>query len=79
MARAGKALRRSSGPSKESPKCQSGRDPKPQNNVREHGIQQITTLTHLIANDLSTATQRQSPQIPEAALSHLDKKIADLS
>jgi hypothetical protein len=66
--------------SKESPKMSSGRDPKtPEQLVREQDIQQLQLSRTRIANDLSTATHPNHRKSLEAALAHLDKKIADLS
>jgi hypothetical protein len=66
--------------SKESPKMSSGRDPKTEEQqVREQDIQQLQLSRTRIANDLSTATHPNHRKSLEAALAHLDKKIADLS
>src|SRR3982074_3678384 len=66
--------------SKESPKMSSGRDPKTEEQqVREQGIQQLQLSRTRIANDLSTATHPNHRKSLEAALAHLDKKIADHS
>jgi len=45
----------SAGPSKESPKMSSGRDPKTESNRSEQGILQLQLSRTRIANDLSTA------------------------
>jgi hypothetical protein len=66
--------------SKESPQMSSGRDPKTEEQqVREQGILQLQLSRTRIANDLSTATHPNHRKSLEAALAHLDKKIADLS
>jgi hypothetical protein len=66
--------------SKDSPKMSSGRDAKTeQQMLREQDIQQLQLSRTRIANDLNTATHPNHRKSLEAALAHLDKKIADLS
>ncbi|HXN53435.1 MAG TPA: hypothetical protein VN943_16000 [Candidatus Acidoferrum sp.] len=66
--------------SKEGSKTSSGRDPKSaEQQVREQDIQQLQLSRTRIANDLATATHPNHRKSLEAALAHLDKKIADLS
>jgi hypothetical protein len=47
--------------------------------VREQSIQQLQLSRTRINNDLSGATNPHHRKSLEAALAHLDKKIADLS
>ena len=47
--------------------------------LREQDIQQLQLSRTRIANDLNTATHPNHRKSLEAALAHLDKKIADLS
>ncbi len=66
--------------SKESPKTSSGHELKsPEQQAREQDIQQLQLSRTRIANDLNTATHPNHRKSLEAALAHLDKKIADLS
>ena len=66
--------------SKESPKMSSGHDPKTaEQQLREQDIKQLQLSRTRIANDLGTATHPNHRKSLEAALAHLDKKIADLS
>ena len=66
--------------SKENPKQSAGRDGKSeQQQNREKDIQQLQLSRTRIANDLNTATHPNHRKSLEAALAHLDKKIADLS
>jgi hypothetical protein len=66
--------------SKQAPKKSFGREPKTaQQEGREKDIQQLQLSRIRIANDLNTATHPNHRKSLEAALAHLDKKIADLS
>jgi hypothetical protein len=66
--------------SKEIPKASSGREPKSAEQLaREQDIKQLQLSRTRIANDLATATHPNHRKSLEAALAHLDKKIADLS
>jgi hypothetical protein len=66
--------------SREVAKPSSERDPKSaQQQLREQDIQQLQLSRTRIANDLNTATHPNHRKSLEAALAHLDKKIADLS
>jgi hypothetical protein len=66
--------------SREVAKPSSERDPKSaEQQVREQDIQQLQLSRTRIANDLATATHPNHRKSLEAALAHLDKKIADLS
>jgi hypothetical protein len=66
--------------SREVAKPSSERDPKSaEQQVREQSIQQLQLSRTRIANDLVTATHPNHRKSLEAALAHLDKKIADLS
>ncbi len=66
--------------SREVAKPSSERDPKSaERQVREQDIQQLQLSRTRIANDLATATHPNHRKSLEAALAHLDKKIADLS
>ena len=66
--------------SKEGSKTSSGRDPKsPEQQLREQDIQQLQLSRTRIANDLSTATHPNHRKSLEAALAHLDKKIAEIN
>jgi hypothetical protein len=66
--------------SREVAKPQSERDPKSaQQQIREQDIKQLQLSRTRIANDLNTATHPNHRKSLEAALAHLDKKIADLS
>ena len=66
--------------SREVAKPSSERDPKSaQQQVREQDIQQLQLSRTRIANDLATATHPNHRKSLEAALAHLDKKIAALS
>ena len=61
-------------------KASSGREPKSDQQVlREQDIQQLQLSRIRIVNDLNTATHPNHRKSLEAALAHLDKKIADLS
>jgi hypothetical protein len=61
-------------------KVSAERDPKSaQQQAREQDIQQLQLSRTRIANDLATATHPNHRKSLEAALAHLDKKIADLS
>ena len=61
-------------------KAPSGREPKSdQQLLREQDIQQLQLSRIRIVNDLNTATHPNHRKSLEAALAHLDKKIADLS
>ena len=65
--------------SKEVNKASSERDPKSaQQQSREQDIKQLQLSRTRIANDLTTATHPNHRKSLEAALAHLDKKIADL-
>jgi hypothetical protein len=65
--------------SKEVSKSSSERDPKSaQEQLREQDIKQLQLSRTRIANDLTTATHPNHRKSLEAALAHLDKKIADL-
>jgi hypothetical protein len=50
----------------------------PQQQVREQEIKQLRLSRTRIVNDLATATHPNHRKSLEAALAHLDKKIADL-
>ena len=50
----------------------------PEQEVREQEIKQLRLSRTRIVNDLSTATHPNHRKSLEAALAHLDKKIADL-
>ena len=66
--------------SKEVAKPSPERDPKSaEKQLREQNIQQLQLSRTRIANDLNTATHPNHRKSLEAALAHLDKKIADLS
>ncbi|HLZ92046.1 MAG TPA: hypothetical protein VKQ28_10045 [Candidatus Acidoferrum sp.] len=66
--------------SKEGTKTSSGREPKSaEQQIREQDIQQLQLSRTRIANDLNTATHPNHRKSLEAALAHLDRKIADLS
>ena len=66
--------------SKEGPKASSGREPKSaEQQLREQDIKHLQLSRTRIANDLATATHPNHRKSLEAALAHLDKKIADLS
>jgi hypothetical protein len=66
--------------SKEVSKASSGHDAKSaQQQRREQDIKQLQLSRTRIANDLNTATHPNHRKSLEAALAHLDKKIADLS
>ncbi len=66
--------------SREVAKPSSERDPKSaEHQLREQNIQQLQLSRTRIANDLATATHPNHRKSLEAALAHLDKKIADLS
>ncbi len=66
--------------SKEVSKASSGRDAKSdQQQRREQDIKQLQLSRTRITNDLNTATHPNHRKSLEAALAHLDKKIADLS
>jgi hypothetical protein len=57
-----------------------GRGPKtPEQQFREQEIRQLRLSRTRIVNDLATATHPNHKKSLEAALAHLDKKIADLS
>jgi hypothetical protein len=57
-----------------------GRGPKtPEQQFREQEIKQLRLSRTRIVNDLATATHPNHKKSLEAALAHLDKKIADLS
>jgi hypothetical protein len=61
-------------------KTASGREPKSdQQLLREQDIRQLRLSRTRIVNDLNTATHPNHRKSLEAALAHLDKKIADLS
>jgi hypothetical protein len=65
---------------KEVGKASSRREPKSdQQQVREQNLQQLQLSRIRIVNDLNTATHPNHRKSLEAALAHLDKKIADLS
>jgi hypothetical protein len=51
----------------------------PEQLVREQARQDLQLSRIRIANDLASATHPQHRKSLEAALTHLDKKIADLS
>lgn len=56
------------------------RDPKSAaKQIRDQDIQQLQLSRTRIANDLNNATHPNHRKSLEAALAHLDKKIADLS
>jgi hypothetical protein len=66
--------------SKEVGKASSGHQAKSdEQQVREQDIQQLQLSRIRIVNDLNTATHPNHRKSLEAALAHLDKKIADLS
>jgi hypothetical protein len=66
--------------SKEVSKASSGRDSKSaQDQRREQDIKQLQLSRTRIANDLNNAKHPNHRKSLEAALAHLDKKIADLS
>ena len=56
-----------------------GRGPKtPDQQAREQDLQQLHLSRTRIANDLAAATHPNHKKTLQAALAHLDKKIADL-
>ena len=66
--------------SKGSHKASQGREPKtPEQEVREEDLKHLQLSRTRIMNDLATATHPNHRKSLEAALAHLDKKIADLS
>jgi hypothetical protein len=66
--------------SSEGGKAPTGREPKSdQQLLREEDIRQLQLSRIRIVNDLNTATHPNHRKSLEAALAHLDKKIADLS
>ena len=66
--------------SREVAKPSSERDPKSaEQQVREQDIQQLQLSRTRIANDLATATHPNHRKSLEAALAHLDKKIAEIN
>jgi hypothetical protein len=61
------------------PEQKSGRGAKsPEQLMREHDIQGLELSRTRIVNDLETATNPHHRKSLEAALAHLDKKIAEL-
>jgi hypothetical protein len=61
------------------PEQKSGRGAKsPEQLMREHDIQDLELSRTRIVNDLETATNPHHRKSLEAALAHLDKKIAEL-
>lgn len=66
--------------SKEGDKASSGRGAKtPEEQLRDLGIKDLQLSRTRIVNDLASATHPNHRKSLEAALAHLDKKIADLS
>jgi len=64
----------------EGKKWSSGHEPKsPQQQLREQDIKDLQLSRVRIVNDLESATNPNHRKSLEAALAHLDKKIADLS
>jgi hypothetical protein len=64
----------------QAPKEKSGSGPKsPEQLKREQDRKDLQLSRTRIANDLATATHPNHRKSIEAALAHLDKKIADLS
>jgi hypothetical protein len=64
----------------EAPKQKSGSGPKsPEQLAREQERKDLQLSRTRIANDLATATHPNHRKSLEAALAHLDKKIADLN
>ena len=64
----------------EAPKQKSGSGQKtPEQLMREQSRKDLELSRTRIANDLATATHPNHRKSLEAALAHLDKKIADLS
>ena len=65
--------------SKEAKKSLTGQGPKtPQQQLREQEVKQLRLSRTRIMNDLTAATHPNHRKSLEAALAHLDKKIADL-
>jgi hypothetical protein len=65
--------------SNEGQKHSSGHEPKSSDQqLREHTIKDLQLSRTRIANDLASATNPNHRKSLEAALAHLDKKIADL-
>jgi len=63
----------------EAPKQKSGSGPKtPEQLMREQSRKDLELSRIRIANDLASATHPNHRKSLEAALAHLDKKIADL-
>ena len=63
----------------EAPKYKGGVIQKsPEQVTREQGLKDLQLSRTRIVNDLATATHPQHRKSLEAALAHLDKKIADL-
>jgi hypothetical protein len=66
--------------SHEAHKQSSGHEPKSSDQqLREHTIKDLQLSRTRITNDLASATNPNHRKSLEAALAHLDKKIADLS
>ena len=66
--------------SKDVKKPVTGHGPKtPQQQLREEEVKQLRLSRTRIVNDLTAATHPNHRKSLEAALAHLDKKIADLS
>jgi hypothetical protein len=64
----------------EAPKQKQGSGPKtPEQLMREQSRKDLELSRIRIANDLASATHPNHRKSLEAALAHLDKKIADLS
>ncbi len=64
----------------QTPKQKSGSEPKtPEQLQREQERKHLQLSRTRVMNDLSTATHPHHRKSLEAALAHLDKKIADLS
>ena len=66
--------------STEGQKYLSGHEPKsPMQQLREQGVKDLQLSRIRITNDLASATNANHRKSLEAALAHLDKKIAELS
>ena len=66
--------------STETKKAPPGRDTKtPEQQHREQAVKDLQLSRIRISNDLATATNANHRKSLEAALAHLDKKIAELS
>ena len=65
--------------SKDDKKSFSGQTPKtPQQQLREEEVKHLQLSRTRIVNDLTSATHPNHRKSLEAALAHLDKKLADL-